>query len=50
MPGPLEEMVPEAPMTRCQGIGGLVLGGRNFKAAHVVLIHNQTEKWGLASP
>ena len=34
MPGPLEEMVPEAPMTRCQGIGGLVLGGKNFRAAH----------------
>ena len=33
MPGPLEEMVPEALMTRCQGIGGLVLGGKNFRAA-----------------
>ena len=35
MPGPLEEMVPEAPITRCQGIGGLVLDGKNFKADHV---------------
>jgi hypothetical protein len=44
VPGPLEEMVPEAPITRCQGIGGVVLGGKNFKAAHVVaLINNQTE-------
>ena len=32
MPGPLEEMVPEAPITRCQGIGGLVLEGKNFNA------------------
>ena len=32
MPGPLEEMNPEAPITRCHGMGGLVLDGKNFKA------------------
>ena len=50
MPGPLEEMVPEAPITRCQGIGGLVLDGKNFKAAHVALTNNQAETWDLALP
>ena len=35
MPGPLEEIVPEALITRCQGIGGLGLGGKNFRAARV---------------
>jgi hypothetical protein len=43
VPGPLEEMVPEAPITRCQGIGGLVLGGKNFKAAHKALLNNSIE-------
>ena len=46
MPGPLEEMVPEAPITRCQGIGGLVLDGKNFKADDRS-INNQNRKVGM---
>ena len=32
VPGPREEIVPAALMTRCQGTGGLVLGERNLRA------------------
>ena len=48
MPEPLEEMVPEAPITRCQGIGGSVLDGKNFKADdRSFLINNQNRKVGI---
>lgn len=35
VPGPREEIVPAAEMTRCQGTGGVTSGERNFNAAKV---------------